>query len=273
MSAASGFQIAFLIFAFQFLSMLVARYAASKLGWSADSFELLGQLITFGLAIATLVAIPPIRRYCQEELRRPLPPGAGREIAVITLAKAAIPFGIAGAVVLGAFASGEPGVLPSRLMTNDPVKAWQETFSSAGFVRSVLLAWLLGPIVEELVFRGLLYRAWERQWGWIPSLFLTSACFGLYHPTHIISASLGSVVFICILRRTGTLRASILVHIGFNVLLSWPLLGQLLTTIEGRDINRLSTWSAELASLVFVAVALPAYLALSRRDAREAVIR
>ncbi len=273
MPAASGFQIAFLIFAFQFFAMLVTRYAESQPGWPRVPTEFLGQLITFGLAVATILAIPAIRRLCREELGRPLPRGAGREVAVVTLAKAAIPFGIAGAVVLGAFASGEPGTLPSRLMANDPVEAWESILSPSGLARLVVLSWVVGPIVEELVFRGLLYRAWERQWGWMPSLFLTSACFGLYHPTHVLSAALGSVVFICILRRTGTLRASILVHMGFNILLSWPLLGQVLMTLEGREINRISTWSVELASLVFIAVALPAYLALSRTDVREAALR
>jgi len=273
MTGASGFQIAFLIFAFQFLVMLVTRFAAAKLGWPRDSYELLGQIILFALAIVTILAIPPIRRLCRDELQRPLPPGGRREVAVVTLVKVAIPFGIAGAVVLGAFASGEQGTLPSRLMTNDPREAWESTLSLAGFARIVILGFIVGPIIEELVFRGLLYRAWERQWGWMPSLFLTSACFGLYHPYHVVSATLGSVVFICILRRTGTLRASILVHMGFNMLISWPLFGQLLTTIEGRDINRMSTWSLELASLVFIAVALPAYLAMSRTDVRETAIR
>lgn len=273
MTGAGGFQIAFLIFAFQFLAMLVTRFAATKLGWPRDSYEMLGQIILFSLAIVTILAISPIRRFCREELRRPLLPGGRREVAIVTLAKVAIPFGIAGAVVLGAFASGEPGALPSKLMTNDPREAWKSTLSFAGFVRIVILGFIIGPIVEELVFRGILYRAWERQWGWMPSLILTSACFGLYHPTHVISAALASVVFICILRRTGTLRASILVHMGFNMLVSWPLFGQLLTTIEGRDINRMSTWSLELASLVFIAVALPAYLAMSRADVREAAIR
>lgn len=273
MAAAGGFQIAFLIFALQFLAMLLTKQIATAFGWPREAYTLIGQVITFAMAIATIIAIPPIRRACQDELRRPLPIGAEREIAVVTLGSAAIPFAIAGAVVLGAFASGEPGTLPSKLMANDPVEAWRSTLSPLGFVRLVVLSWFVGPIVEELVFRGLLYRAWERQWGWLPSLLLTSLCFGLYHPTHIVSASLGSVVSICILRRTGTLRASILAHMGFNILVSWPLLGQVLTTLEGREINRMSTWSVELASLVLVTVALPAYLAMSRADVREASIR
>jgi hypothetical protein len=84
---------------------------------------------------------------------------------------------------------------------------------------------------------------------------------------------LGSIVFICLLRRTGTIRACILAHMAFNFLISWPLLGQYLLTLEGRELARMSTWTAELASLVFVVIALPVYLALSRADVRAAGAR
>jgi membrane protease YdiL (CAAX protease family) len=273
MPATSGFQVAILIFAFQFFAMLATRFAAARLDWPREWYEFLGQVIVFGLAVAVLLVVAPLRRFCLDELRRPLPQGSGREVAGVALAKLAIPFGVAGAIVLGAFAAGEPATLPAKLLSTDPARAWERTFTAEGVVNMVILTWFVGPIVEELVFRGFLYRAWERQWGWIPSLFLTSACFGLFHPHHIVSSFLGSVVYVCVLRRTGTLRASILVHVAFNVLISWPLLGQVLLTLEGREISRMSTWGVELASLVFVSIALPAYLVMSRHDAREAAPR
>ena len=81
------------------------------------------------------------------------------------------------------------------------------------------------------------------------------------------------MVYICLLRRTGTLRASILAHMGFNILISWPFVGQFLLTLEGRELARMSTWTVELACLVLVAIALPVYLALSRTDARAQAAR
>lgn len=273
MPAATGFQVAILIFAFQIVVLFATRMAADGLSWPRDSDVRLDQFAIFGLAAAALILIAPLRRYCIGELRRPIPPDAGRETLLIALAAATIPFAISGAVVLGAFAAGEPGALPSRLPSVDPAAEWARALSPAGMMKAVMINWILAPIIEELIFRGFLYRAWERQWGWIPSLVLTSACFGLFHYYNFTGSFLASVVLICVLRRTGTLRASILVHAAFNVLVSWPLLGQVLLDIAGREASRMSTWSAELASLVFVAVALPAYLAMSRRDAREAVIR
>jgi membrane protease YdiL (CAAX protease family) len=273
MPAASGFQIAVLIFAFHFLALFATRMATELLSLPFESYDYMDRFTTFGLAVLALVAVGPLRRYCLSELRRPIAPGSSREVALVALAATAIPFAIAGAIVLGAFAAGEPGTLPSRLLNVDPAQGWDETLSPALVIRTVAVSWIVAPIVEELVFRGLLYRAWERQWGWIPSTFLTSACFSLFHPNNLISAFLTSIVLIGVLRRTGTLRAAILVHMAFNILVSWPFLGHVLLTIEGRDINRMSTWSVELASLVFVAIALPAYLAMSRQDVREAAIR
>ena len=273
MPAATGFQIAILIFALHFLVLFAIRIGSERLSWPQDTHGDLYYFATFGLLILALLAIAPIRRYCQDELRRPIPPNGGREAALVTIGMVAIPFAMAGATVLAAFAAGEPALLASKLLSADPMPSWERSLSFMGAMKILLISCFAAPIVEELVFRGLLYRAWERQWGWIPSLFLTSLCFGLFHIHNFIATSLISVVLICMLRRTGTLRATILAHMGFNFLVSWPLLGHVLLTIEGREINRMSAWSAELASLVFVAVALPAYLALSRRDAREAVIR
>lgn len=268
MQSASGFQIAFLILAFQFFTMLVASWASTRLAWPAESFEFLGQLITFGSAALALAGIGPLRRFCIDELRRPLSGSALREMAAVAIAKPAIPFAVTGGVVLIAFATGEHSRILSALPSMDPAKAWAWTLSPAGLTRMLVLSWVVGPIIEELVFRGLLYQAWERQWGWLPSLVLTSACFSLFHPNFMVSAFLGSVVYICVLRRTGTLRASILVHMAFNVLVSWPLLGRFVVTAGSREASRLSGWMPELACLVLVAIALPAYLAMSRTDAR-----
>lgn len=273
MPAASGLQVAILIFAFQIVVLFATGVAVDSLSWPREAYASLDQLSTFGLAAVALSVTAPLRRYCIAEIRRPIPPDAGREIALVALASTAIPFALIGATVLGAFAAGEPGSLPSRLPGVDPAAEWERALSPEGLAKAVAINWILAPIVEELVFRGFLYRAWERQWGWIPSIFLTSACFGLFHYHNFTGSFLASVVLICILRRTGTLRACILVHMAYNILVSWPLLGQVLLTIDGREASRMSAWGLELASLVFVAIALPAYLAMSRRDARDAVIR
>lgn len=268
MPPATGFQVAFLVLAVQFFAALLALFMTRELQWSSTDAGVLGQAIAFTVAAACLFGIRRLRESCLAELERPLPRGAELELAIVSLAKLALPFAVIGAFVLWFIATGDPGGLASALNRVDPGEGWRSVQSPTGLAHMVLLSWIAGPIIEELVFRGFLFRAWERQWGWFPSLILTSAVFGLCHPHFIASAFLGSVVYICILRRTGTIRASILVHVFFNIAISWPLLGQFLLTPPVADAARLTNWLAPLVALALAAVALPAYVVMSRSDAR-----
>src|SRR5205814_774170 len=109
-------------------------------------------------------------------------------------------------------------------MSYSPSDELQRAFSKqAIFVNLVLGAWI-APIVEEVVFRGLLYRTWERRWGWLPSALLVSALFGLYHPV-FWNAFASSIVFICVLRRAGSIWAPIAVHGFSNAMLWYPFAG------------------------------------------------
>ena len=268
MRLASGFQIAFLLLSFEFFVMLAANALAVRIGWPKDNLELLGQAISVFSAATLLVAVPALRRFCADQLRRPIPRGAFSEVVLVSVAKIALPFAVLGGVVLVAFGGGSADQLSERIRLADPVAAWAWALSSWGLARQVL-ACVFGPVIEELAFRGFLYRAFEQRWGWVRAMVLTSICFGLIHPAHMLSTGLGSVVLICLLRRTGSLRACIVVHALFNMLVSWPILGQFLFTAPGGDFARLSTWSFPVACLVFTAVALPAYVWMSRVERRS----
>lgn len=271
MAAASGFQIAFLVFAVDFFAMLATRALSPLLGWPADRFELLGQLITFSMAALILFGHPGLRRYCLAELRVPVPAGSSMELFAASATNLAIPFAVVGAVVIQAFAFGYVDQLRSLIPAMDPATLREMALSPLGLLRMILLSWLVGPVIEELVFRGLLYRAFERRWGWFAAMAMTSLLFGLSHPTKIVATALSSVVLVCVLRRTGSLRACILVHASFNVLISWPLLGQVLfASAEGSPAS-LSTWKLSLACLAFASVAIPVYVWMSRGDRSAAV--
>jgi membrane protease YdiL (CAAX protease family) len=269
MNTATGLQIAFLVFAFNFFSTLLAGAAARAMALPSASLNMAGQVITFSVATALFLVVRPLRRFAATELHRPLNCAAAHEIAFAAVAKVVFTAGVIGFAAAAALASASTEPVRYGAFPADPARAWEWNLSPAGLAQMVLLSWIVGPVIEELVFRGLLYRAWERQWGWLPSLVLTSACFALCHPSHMAAAFLGSVIYVCVLRRTGTLVASIAVHALFNILISWPMLGQLIMQAPKGDPARWSTWSPFLACLAFTAVALPAYLLMSRRDARD----
>lgn len=271
MARASGFQIVFLVFAFEFFSMLLARWLAGVLSWPADDFEMLGQMTTFTAAPLLLVLVGPLRRRCLEELRLRIPPGNVLELIGATALKVATLFALVALIVLQNQFSSPSVPLSTGVRIGDDLAHWQHTLLPLSLLHAIVFAWLLGPLVEEIVFRGLIYRAFEARWGWLPSMAITSLIFGLIHPQHIASSMAASIIFTCVLRRTGTLWASIAVHALHNVVVSWPLFGHLVFSLPPGDADHdLWAWSGHLACLAFVAIGMPLYVWAARKDARAA---
>lgn len=82
---------------------------------------------------------------------------------------------------------------------------------------------LLAPLVEELVFRGLLYGWIESRWGSMVALVVSSLAFAgaHYEPAHIILVLPLGFLFGWLRRRTNSLVPSLVSHIvnnGFAVL-------------------------------------------------------
>lgn len=270
MKPATGLQIAFLALSVEFFATLAMLPVSRANGWSDPQADVAAQSLAFAVGAAVLFGIGTLRRQCLSALRRPVPRAMKGELIAVAIAKCATVMAVSGAVVLWHFAMASPDELMQYAEPVDPVATWDSVFSTQGLVRMVLLSWIIGPVIEELVFRGFLYHAWERQWGWFPSLLLTSACFGIAHPTHMASAFMGSVIYICIMRRTGTIVAPILLHVLFNVLVSWPVLGEVSSRIPHGTTTDLWSWWPWLASFAFVTIALPMYVWMARDGAHAA---
>ncbi len=82
---------------------------------------------------------------------------------------------------------------------------------------------LLAPVVEELIFRGLLYGWIEGRWGSRVALVVSSLAFAAahYEPAHILLVLPLGFLFGWLRRRTNSLAPSLVSHIvnnGFAVL-------------------------------------------------------
>jgi hypothetical protein len=88
-------------------------------------------------------------------------------------------------------------------------------------------ALLLAPVLEELLFRGILLRALLRRVSPVAAVGASALVFALVHP--LLDPSLGSVAVLpgllgvglvtgVLAVRTGDLSRPILVHLGFNLL-------------------------------------------------------
>ena len=113
---------------------------------------------------------------------------------------------------------------------------------------SLVAAGLLAPVIEELVFRGMLFRAWERDWGWLRAAIASSFVFAFMHPAVYISQFVAGLIFVCLYRRTGSLRAAIVMHAIYNVSLWYPLAGRFVLP-AGRESGRLDVWMPNLVCL------------------------
>lgn len=88
------------------------------------------------------------------------------------------------------------------------------------FVFMMLSLVLLGPVVEELLFRGLVFNALERAGsGWL-SVIGSAVLFGLFHgeAVQVIYTSLMGLVAGLVYRRTRRLDLTIAIHIINNLL-------------------------------------------------------
>jgi membrane protease YdiL (CAAX protease family) len=90
-------------------------------------------------------------------------------------------------------------------------------------VPSLLLLALLAPIVEELVFRGLIYGWVAGRWGTIAGFIVSSLAFAAAHfePAHIVLVLPLGLLFGWMRRRTDSLLPSLVSHIlnnGFALL-------------------------------------------------------
>lgn len=132
-----------------------------------------------------------------------------------TAAPLALILGLAGAIFLLFWAScfGSPLFKLSTSIRH------LNGFSLAAFL---LTSCLLAPVVEELLFRGILYRLARERW---PVWFCTATVSLVFAALHLGSiqrflvAFCGSVLFCLVYEKTKSILSPILVHVTGNLLI------------------------------------------------------
>lgn len=260
----SGLQVTFLLFAIAFGAMLITSWVAKLIDVPDGRFGVLGNLISFPLEIAFVLSFASLRSLVFEGLSRPLTLRTGEEAAMLTALKLTLTFGVWGAVALwGIHVMERPELGAYGFLTNrEPMDAYY--FTPWGMTKAVL-AVSLGPVCEEIIYRGVLYRLWERQWGWVAGVVLSAAVFSAIHPHNLIATFLSAVLYACLYRRTGTLWAPILCHILFNLSVTWPLLGQVLILKPAEAATSIGPWIPNLACLAIGIAGFLYYVWLTAR--------
>lgn len=84
----------------------------------------------------------------------------------------------------------------------------------------VLAAVVTGPLVEEMLYRGVLYRGLKALAGILPAALLSAVIFGLLHmnPLQGIFAGIMGLLFAAACERTDSLAGPVLAHMAVNLL-------------------------------------------------------
>lgn len=90
---------------------------------------------------------------------------------------------------------------------------------AGGALLFLLVVGVIAPVAEELFFRGLVFRAFEKRWNQWWALGLSSAFFGLTHfqLLQFLPLTVAGAVFGYLVVRTGRLGPAIVAHMAFNI--------------------------------------------------------
>ncbi len=265
MGTPSGLQLAFLSFAVILLAAPLAKYLVRALAFDSTWAPFVYRatpllLLCVILGIIVFLAPGQISALCP-----PIARSKRAEVIFVAVMKVFLPMAAMGLMVaIWWLIEGGSGLAQRYSSTEFHEKSQAQALALPGLIFMLLVGGLVAPVVEELVFRGFIYSAWERRFGWVVSTILTSALFGLYHP-QFGWTFLSSIIFIWIYRRTGTLRAPMFVHAVFNLSLWYPFMGQFIYPDPRRAVSDLSNWAPQLACATLLVVVLPTYLILARR--------
>ncbi len=117
--------------------------------------------------------------------------------------------------------AGEPVAEPARA---HPLITLTET-SGSGLLLAVtlLVACVLAPVAEELLFRSVLFSSIGRALGWVPAAVVSTMLFTLVHVPIVRPAALvpiaGLGVVMCLLTwRNGSVAPAIAAHVAINAI-------------------------------------------------------
>jgi membrane protease YdiL (CAAX protease family) len=84
----------------------------------------------------------------------------------------------------------------------------------------VLFSGLIGPVAEEVFFRGFVYRVFRVRWGMTAAMALSALAYAVFHatPAGLISAYCAGLALAWVLERTGSLSAPVGLHCGLGLL-------------------------------------------------------
>jgi len=127
-----------------------------------------------------------------------------------------------GGILLALAAARAPALLPDK--ESFPLRQFFTSPAAAYAVAA--FAVLVAPFMEELIFRGLLFKIFERQAGVGFAVVATALLFASFHVpeywgawNHLLLVSIAGGVFSLTRGLTGSLATSVILHLAYNATL------------------------------------------------------
>lgn len=230
--------------------MLAARFVPGLVDPGGTDSESFG-LFYLGMGIV-LVARIRAADLNVEQLFGPLPTPMTLRLTVI-----AIPLGvlsIAGFWML---------FLPLSYAAPDLVRKWaiegpsrMEAHSFATWFTRSIIAVIVAPVMEEVLFRGLLLQRWALRWGTMTGVILSSALFAMAH-VEVLGHFAFGVAMAALYLRTRSLWVPISAHALNNFIVSvLTLPGKLSPGKPGKEMSVATLQSNWWVGIVVLAVGL-----------------
>ena len=127
--------------------------------------------------------------------------------------------GAAAGLILGLFGMGYIAILQHFPEAAEILEKSQAQLAKSANIRTIyaFMAICIAPFAEEYLFRGLLYRALDREWGGWRAVLGSAAFFAIYHPPVAwIPVGLLGIASAIMFKKTGNLGTSVALHLVYN---------------------------------------------------------
>jgi membrane protease YdiL (CAAX protease family) len=127
--------------------------------------------------------------------------------------------GVSAGAALGLLARGYIALLLHFPAFAEMIQASKEQMAKVPGLKLsyVIIAIAFAPFAEEYLFRGLLFRALDREWGGWRAVAASAALFAIYHPP-LAWLPVGLLGMACALlfKNTGRLAPAVILHMTYN---------------------------------------------------------
>jgi membrane protease YdiL (CAAX protease family) len=232
-TAVTAPQLSLFIIAAGVAGILLAKALVSSMSLPTADVPYLARLSWFVLGGFAIFSIGRLRLRTRELLSVPVPHSRLAEVVVVAIAVVLLQFALFGYLAMDRWMRGGNVAVMQIMLVEE--RNLDHAFD-ATTLRDLAITSLLAPVIEEIVFRGLLFEQWAQTRRPAVAMVLSSIVFAACHLSYAFPFGAG-LLLCAVYVRTGALRAAIFVHFVGNASMWYPLLGRFVVPADSRGIE------------------------------------